>query len=574
MKIGWCRLSQLIQLDFNKSTRGQTEMRTGHMRALVNAGHEIKILSGLDKDSIATLEAVNNDTYGTEADWDVSWLKQVVEYAPEGDASDCDLLLVESAACNWMFQSEHAGIRHCVQILSSFKGKVIVDQSDPDLPFPFGKMGCMKRGWSHKKNPYRLSEEKGHKELVKYGWGDASEIWDDKEYYVVVRSQDIEAVANQTMYNGRRFRYAELVEQGKIKIIGAPQTWDFTEHSKGMEFNDMPQYDFTFAGYPRSPKRERKFAESFMSMSFALDKAVSGPWQKKANEELAVELDYNCIEWVGNLSWRGLVEFLNNTKFSLYLGVDKAYKLNWQTNKPFEAIASGAIILFDNEIQYLNSWFSDAFALTPENKDFWTYTMIRITPDDRKVLWQYQYNKIKHRTWEYFIWLIGNEIGAELTDATFEQEVMGGRSKKVKILFEKLHAEYENRDVEQWEKFLAETSKLSKDTYDEKIRENYGEPECYGKEYGEEDEACAVCPFAVNCIPICAGTAPEGSSDKSEEKPDGTLMTPTPVDTEAPARDNTEEQQNIVIEKDKIGERSMIVITIKKADNLSLTLHL
>ncbi len=51
MIIGWCRLTMLIEIDFNKTTRGQTEMRTGHMRALVDAGHTIKILTPMGKDS-------------------------------------------------------------------------------------------------------------------------------------------------------------------------------------------------------------------------------------------------------------------------------------------------------------------------------------------------------------------------------------------------------------------------------------------------------------------------------------------------------------------------------------------
>jgi hypothetical protein len=565
----------LIEIDFNKTTRGQTEMRTGHMRALVDAGHTIKLLTPMGKDSIASYNHIKEGGDPAElGTWDTSWFSSV-DYEPESDASDCDLLLVESAACNWMFHYKgQQSIRRCAEILDSYKGKVIVDQSDPDLPFPFGKMGCAKRKYSHKKNPYRLGEEKGHQDLETYGWADPKEIWDDKEYYVIVRSEDMEAVHNMKMFNGKRFQYSKLVNEEKITILGLPQTWDFENHSAGIEFNPDANMDFVFAGYPRGPKRERKFREIFLESDIALDKAVSGPWEKDSRSDMKVELDYNCIDYAGNLSWRGLLEFLNNAKFSMYLGVSKAYKMNWQTNKPFESISSGAILVFDDEIQYLKDWFGDNFIIGPDNLDWWSYFMRNITTEEREVIWKWQYKQIAGKTWEWFVFLWAAEMDV---DGVLDiDSVAGGslehkRSKKVSAIFKKYRELFatvavspvlEEQRVEKKAKFFA------------KIAEEYTAPECHGEQYDAEDTMCTVdCPFAATCMQLCnnAPEPPEDVPNGSEEVPDAIPPTTTaPLDE---AEIINVEPPHVQTHRDSAGNISTLVIDVRNADGIQ-TLHI
>ena len=236
-------------------------MRTGYMRALVDRGHTIKILSPMGKKSRATFKEVHEGIEQTGS-WDTSWIKSL-EYDPEGTAEDCELLIVESSACQWMFGcavTKQPAIRRCADILNSYTGKVIVEQSDPDLPFPFGKLGGADKGWSDEENPYRLKEDKGHQHLEDYGWADPEEIWDNKEYYVCVRAIEKEAILHDGMANGKRFRYNDFVEEGKINIVPMPQAYDFEHHNVGVEgFNEDPKYDLVYAGYPRSDTRTNKF---------------------------------------------------------------------------------------------------------------------------------------------------------------------------------------------------------------------------------------------------------------------------------------------------------------------------
>ena len=96
-------------------------------------------------------------------------------------------------------------------------------------------------------------------------------------------------------------------------------------------------------------------------MDDCVDLAVCGPWHKTKRQELRNDLYYYWTEWVGNLTWHDLPVFLNNSKAAMYLGVSKAYRLNWQTNKPFEAISSHAMLFFDEGIEYLRDWFGDWF---------------------------------------------------------------------------------------------------------------------------------------------------------------------------------------------------------------------
>jgi hypothetical protein len=502
MKIGWARLTMLIELDLNIVTTGYAEMRTGYMRSLIEAGHTIKILTGMGNKSEDTWQRVNSVGYEPqEQKYNVDWLKSV-EYDPKAFADDCELLIVENSACNWMFGCKYTGqpsIRRCVDILNSYTGLVIIEQSDPDLPFPFGKMSLAEFGWSHPDNPSKAGTEKDFDELEKWGWADPFEIWDDKRYLVTTRGLDIEAVIKEGMFNGIRFQYQKLQEEGAIGVVCVPQTWDFDCIAGNIGFNENPKYEMIFTGYPRTDSRERDFCDIFLSLSPIIDRAVCGPWEKAKRQDLKNQLLYNYIEYVGNLAWCELPEFIHQSKFSLFLAVKRSYNLNWQTNKPFEAISCGSVLLF-NEMPYLAEWFGVDFVINAFNVDKWAYIIKHITEEDRKTLWQFQFERIRHKDWNYFL----VELQSHLKKNGFDKKLI----KKKKID----EPTYEVNDVtdiikKYEEQYLADKEWQTRygSAFEEKrlrmlaeIESVFNPPECYGT-YDNGEYQCSICPFWDKC---------------------------------------------------------------------------
>jgi len=150
MLIGWARLTMSVELDMNTARVGYTEMRSGWMKALQKAGHTVKVLTPFSKETDRVWGELKAETYTTrEGEWSVKWIKDI-EYEPMGDASDCDLLIVENAPVNLMYGckfTEQPQIRRVVDILNSYKGVVVVEHSDPDLPFPFKKLAFAEKDW-------------------------------------------------------------------------------------------------------------------------------------------------------------------------------------------------------------------------------------------------------------------------------------------------------------------------------------------------------------------------------------------------------------------------------------------
>jgi len=578
MIIGWCRLTMMMEIDLNKTDKGFAGMRTGYMKALVRAGHTIKILSPMGKDSRESYNFIKKGGKPEElGEWDTSWFESVT-YAPKKDASDCDLLIVESSACNWMFKWQGQPlIRRCAEILDSYSGTVIIEQSDPELPFPFGKLGCAKRKYSHSKNPYRLGEESGHKELELYGWADPKEIWDNKTYFVATRALDEEAIKDIGMYNGIRFQYKKLAEEDKITILHMPQAYDFESHNEGVEYNHEPTIDITYAGYPRTDQRERKFVELFLGLDNSVDKAVCGPWNKTSREELRTDLDYNYVEYRGNLSWHDLPRFLNESKFTLYLGVSKAYRLNWQTNKPFEAISSGSVLLFDEGIKYLEDWLGAEFIIGEHNLDLWSFIIKNIDNEDRKALWEWQHSQISFMTWDYYLQELGNATNESTHSDTDIENSRSEVPQEIKDILERYSAgysEYQN-SVVRWQDQWHDVVQNKIEAGNNYIRENYSPPACF-REYEQGEDVCEACVFKAQCIaamqPNDSEIVPEEPEEEQGVVPASTFVTDSDKIIKPEEEKFTEPsgEENITITK----ERSCIVIHIKNAKDLSLHLHI
>ena len=580
MKIGWCRLTMLVEIDLNQGDVGFTGMRTGYMRELVKQGHTVKLLTKLTKPATASYEHIKSGGDPKELGaWDCSWFEGL-EHAPDEDASDCDLLIVESSACNWMFHTNgKPAIRRCAEILDSYKGKVIIEQSDPDLPFPFGKLAMAEFEYSHEDNPYRLKKEKDHDGLEAYGWADHSEIFDDKEYYVCVRAESAEALMLDGMAKGKRFRYDDLVGRDNFHIVAMPQTYDFEHHNVLVSDRDTneKEYDFIYTGFPRSDQRERKFDNYFLGnpTDHIIQRAVCGPWEKKSREHKLYDLKVACVDYAGKLPWAELPVFINKSKFTLYLGVSKAYLMNWQTNKPFETISSGSILLHD-DINYLNEWFGGMFMLDDDNRELWMYIMYNATDKELSLMRKYQYNKIKHRSWDVYVGKLSEEIdmsdlytGVVASDKIKPYVKVGA---KVQAIISKYTAALEADKYWRSSDANRTISEDRKNTYDTLTQTEHGAPECFGEHEDTEDYCLIQCPFRVACLAV----PPTTTADASESDPiiPDEPSVPTPAETQPPVPQpldpQVDQDDNITISD---GRSKVVICPCREGKTITISIN-
>jgi len=551
LKIGWCRLTMMIELDLNKTARGFAAMRAGYMKALTEQGHTIKVLTGFGKRHTGTTwEEVHAGTYKKaegEGDYDVSWLKSV-EYDPKGFADDCDLLIVESSALNWMYPckvTNKPAIRRCVDIINSFKGTVLVEQSDPDLPFPMAKLGCAKYGWSHSENPYRNNSIKGEDGMEDYGWADESEMWDGKEYFVCVRGT-AKRVLKDGFACGPRFQYDKIDASDRpFTVVQTPQTYDFST-ARGYPGESAKEHDIAYMGFPRNIIRERRFNEVMGSLDDDIKKVVSGPWTSASRSEARYAAYARGVQQIGNLAWHEYQEFAQKCKFSLYIGVPRSYAYNWKTNKPFEAIANGCVMLFDDRMQYLKAWFGKHLVIDGDY-EFWSYFVREISQEDLLALWGTQYDTIRCYTWEYYLYVIEKATGAKLlskkkrkstkdyvNETRNTNRIIELQERSLSIV-EKYRALYNALDDEYREKVNVAGAERMEQLIESEIAQHHERPECHAKEYEHDHPDCTGgCPFRVSCkrafsdpTNVTPDTPDDATSDSEETEEVPVEVTPT-----------------------------------------------
>lgn len=567
MKIGWSRLTMLVELDLNQVTTGFAGMRTGYMRQLIEEGHEIKILTPMGKKSIESYEFIKKGGDPKElGPWDCSWIKGV-DYQPSATAEDCELLIVESSAVQWMFGcsvTQQPAIRRCVDILNSFKGVVVIEQSDPDLPFPFGKLGMVEKSWSDESNPYRLGIATGHEELESYGWANPEEIWDNKQYIVCTRTSDPDKILADGMSNGVRFRYTDAKNQHGVKFKSMPQTYDFDHHNVKLGTEENKKCDLIYTGFPRSDTREKRFDALFLDMEGPVIKAVCGPWEKSKRDYKMYDLLLGCVTYAGNLPWADLPVFISEAKFSLFLGVSKSYKLDWATNKPFESISSGAILLYD-EIDYLVEMLGSNFVINNSNRKNWSNVIINISDEERKTIAQWQYNQIRKYDWAYYITRLAKVTGLKGLKTLKPNMVTAPLYNDGGTVIHGILAKYWNDDTipsaqqGNWDKRKLE--------FDEEARKSYAPPTCYGESYEEAVSFCHhTCPFRTECKTITQ--TPKPTAQETQEQPaeqSETVSTPLastcpPAPTEPPEILPT--QPTVTSKIWQLGDASRVVIEV------------
>ena len=507
MKIGWCKLTMLLELDFNLAKVGYCEMRVGWIRAMQKQGHTIKVLTPFTKETADTYAKLQKDAdYNYGGKFPIDWIGDI-EYDPKGGAADCDLLIVECAATNFMFTDKITGqpcMRRVCDILNGYKGLVVIEQSDPDLAFPFWKFARSKYDWEHKDNPYRNNTHKGKENLEDYGWATHDEIFKDKKYLVVIKSQDIEA-AIKTM-DGTRYGYKRLYEEGVIDVAYIGQVYD-PALTGGWGFNEVPHYDLIYAGYPRN--REKDFQKYMFDQPFYMQLAVIGPWHKKKYEELAEDLSLHHINNEGCVKWVEVPEFISKSKASLYLGVPRAKKLSWETSRPFEAVFCGTIVIYDDSAIYLNELFGDTFNIDQHPNIIKELCFIDI--EHRRNWWAYQYERIKHRTWDRFLVELQHvvkKIGEEIPLTSHEPQE---QDLTVDLITERPEIRESSEGI----------GKLAGDTFlkfKAKVLVEYEPFDCYGN-YEADNDACVLCFWREMCIKLAGEHGVEEEQTSTDPEP-------------------------------------------------------
>jgi len=516
MKIGWVKLTMSIELDYNTAQTGYCEMRVGWFRELIRLGHTIKCLSAFSKDSLLTYNKVNSEEFTNDeidGPYDMSWLKSV-EYDIDGYAEDCDLLIVEPGALSWQYgmknaSGHHPQMRRCVDVLNSYKGTVLIEQSDPDLPFPFWKMAFSEKPWD-KKNPYCKGNPtvKDYPDLEKYGWANYDEIFEDKNYVVLLKTKKIDEVIKTC--DGNRFGYGRVQEKvgDKLQFIYAPQAYDcsllnYGEENPGAKFNVAPQFDLIYAGYPRN--REKRFLKRFINLDRYVTRCVTGPnWDKDKAAEMNSLLQFNSITNFGRVPWKDINRRVNDAACSLYLGVPRSTKLGWETSRPFEAVMNGSVILYYSEDHYLVELFGEKYCIDKyDDPSQMIYSMANSS--FRGAFHDRQSYMVKGRSWKWFIEFINEEL----------------RKIKVKVKFgcEKFQEqEFAEMLTPELQMLEIEEDRINEHIYNTYCHEyDYSEHNkfnCFGNFDIHDEVYCKFCPWKLKCQLDVAEKAKEQVSEE------------------------------------------------------------
>ncbi len=406
MKIAWARLSLYVELDPYTSMGGYTEIRFMMLRELIRRGHEVTIFTPIPMKSEVLMHKIKSGTFKQPSDGlDYEWIKKL-KYEPKGfPDKSYQVLYVENGTASWMYHDRYwdgAQIRRCVEVIDAFRGLVIFDHVDPDLPFPLYKMsGMPKYDFDHSKNPYRKGRNglKGITDLEDYSWGTNKELFENKKLLLWVHTSDIQRAIDMHA-GGGRCRYKQLVDEKLLKVASFPSCC--YNYGLNTEFNHNPEFDVMYTGYPRG--REKMFEENFSDMPDNLKMAVTGPWERRGRKDKTT-LNSN----VTNLGY--LAGFINMThmvhnrsKSVLCLCVSRTKTLNWVTYRHLEVVFSKSIGFYDKRYSSMDKYLGPEFALGDKADVMKKYLWVKqMTSEERYKVWKYQYDMCKRYNMSYAV---------------------------------------------------------------------------------------------------------------------------------------------------------------------------
>lgn len=400
MNIGWARLSMSIELDFNIAKSGFSQERCPIIRNLMKRGHNITLYTPISKKEEKNIESIKAGNISEL--WDNSHISDI-SYEPTGLPDiNCDILIVESGALNFGFFdkfNDTPQIRRMSNIIDAHKGLVILLQNDPDLPFPFYKLAGCERDWNHEENPYRLGSGtiKECTNLEDYGWATYDEIFKDKKWIVLTKSANEELVWEA--FDTSRARFKSFDNELTLKFLPTPQTSEFVNK---FEVCEKPEYDIFCPGYPRN--REKSFESLFLQFVKYYNLVSCGLWGRAKNFDYktdCIELGMKCLGFIDN--YLDMYKAINNSNTVIHLGVGKTRKLGWITGRYIEGIFCKSIAFYDDNMIGYDNYIDYRFGVNKENA-YEKYKWIsKLTHDQRRKLWAYQYDLVKTYTIANFV---------------------------------------------------------------------------------------------------------------------------------------------------------------------------
>lgn len=336
MRIGYVRMCGSIQLDYAKGTATGLEDRICLIKSLVKLGHTVIVYSAMARHEKKLFES--KEVFSGYLEF-----LNGVFYRPEGfpDKDKCRFLIVEVGTTNMMFSTGgKPHIRRMLEVVDSFFGVVIWNQTDVLLPIPFWQMAKTKYPWGHKKNGYNNPKYRGDGWTIDSGWGTYDEVFGkDKINVVAGKTNDVDQFISMMSKSGR-CRYNAF---DKLRYAYYPSFIDQT--LRDARFDTVckkSKWDLIYCGWQ---KRRKKDFDKFV-MGYTLGKvAVFGKWPDKTIEQ------YPNVNWGGFLKYFWQIDKrIHNSLCSIQIGENATIALRWMTLRPFEIITDRSIVLCDSRL--------------------------------------------------------------------------------------------------------------------------------------------------------------------------------------------------------------------------------
>ena len=413
MKIAYSRLTQTIDLHPNNTSQGFSFERFDMMRELAKRGHTFRIIIDMNNPTEKLWKEVKAGKVTKVNGLDVSWMNSI-EYDPVGfPEKDDDVLFIEHGAVNMMFDSKHADFLQLLRSreqIKAHKGLVILYNADPDLPFPIHKFAGAQKDWTHPKNPYRLETKdntfgdgkynfKNYNNLEQFGWGDWEDLFSkDKTIVILTKSTNLQTLIDN-QYGGARGKHHLYHKKGYVHLEGLPSVYT-TKFMKKFDFNENPEYDIFYAGYPRN--REPSFIQLFHDMPKKLKLVTTGPWSPKKQQNMLPNYNHTCLGTLKGL--REIPKVANNSRAILQLGVKKSKVFDFVTSRHLEAVFSKTICLYDASYTAMQPFLGKEFALHNHDDAIKKYLAVsKLSNEQRYNIWRFQYQLCQNYNFKWYV---------------------------------------------------------------------------------------------------------------------------------------------------------------------------
>lgn len=395
MRIAWTKMTMTMELDFNQASNGLGEERPMLFKSMLERGHSVKLLTPIKKQDIIELEKAKTDS--CDGVVNNNWMKGI-EYDPSGFADGCDVLIIENGPLNITFidhLTNQPQIRRVVDIINRFNGLVIWYQTDPLLPFPFWRLTMAPRPWSHFENNVRNKRAAVEDD----GWGDFDELFNDKKVVCIGKAVRVDLFASEM--DGERFRYKYFEDKGLISFDYLPTGYDhyFLPHIN----HDWRQkiYPLTYLGFPRSRMAAfKKFYGQFLE-----NVHVYGPWDGgDIKKGFLDEFRAGGMRWYGYAKgYLEITKMYDESLCCINLVPGKGQDLGWITNRVFESIFCGCLVLGDKGSYAINDYVPEELLVDEMNVKEVVERIINFSQQEYCDLMNKQYAKVEFLNYDYIV---------------------------------------------------------------------------------------------------------------------------------------------------------------------------